>query len=298
MVRVSAFDHSATGKTGVEKLPRKMGPLRWEDRAMKQTSPFRVRPAVRRAGGKSRLLSTILPRISAHICYCEPFAGGLAVLLARPRSQVEVLNDVDGDLIRFYRCVRFHPEALLTELEFVLTSRREFLDARDQPGLTDIQRAARWYFRNRTCFGGTDPRSFGTSALSATDSRSARMEAVRALSVRLDRTLVEELDWQDCVRRYDRPTTFFFCDPPYTGCGDVGYKPWTDADVMRLREVLGAIRGNWLVTLNDSPAVRGIFDGCEIVGVERAMGISHKAAKRRYRELIIRPAGQEPAIKA
>ena len=260
-------------------------------------SSFRVRPAVRRAGGKGRLLKYLLPLIPPHACYCEPFAGGLAVLLARPRSQVEVLNDKDGDLIRFYRCVRFHAEALLTELEFVLTSRREFLDAREQPGLTDIQRAARWYFRNRTCFGGADMRSFGTSALSAADSRGMRMEAIRALSVRLDRALIEELDWADCIRRYDRGSTFFFCDPPYTDCGSVGYGAWTEADVMKFREALTTVRGKWLVTLNDSPSNRRIFSGCEITSVERTMGINSKVEKRRYREIIIRPAGQAGGAK-
>jgi DNA adenine methylase len=134
--------------------------------------------------------------------------------------------------------------------------------------------------------------------MSATDSRTNRLEAVRTLSIRLDRTLVEELDWKECVRRYDRPTTFFFCDPPYTDCGNPGYKAWAEADVLRLREVLGAVRGKWLVTLNDSPAVRGIFGGCDIVSVDRPLGISHKAGRRRYRELISRPSGQGPAIKA
>src|SRR5205085_1031202 len=105
------------------------------------------------------------PLLPKHHCYCEPFAGGLAVFLAKPRSPIEVVNDVNGDLVTFYRCVRFHQDPLLTELEFVLNSRREFLDFRDQPGLTDIQRAARWFHRNKNCFGGTDMRSFGTSAL-------------------------------------------------------------------------------------------------------------------------------------
>jgi DNA adenine methylase len=276
--------------------PRKFQTAAWQDAAMNNSS-FRVRPAVRRAGGKGRLLKYLLPLITPHTCYCEPFAGGLAVLLARPRSEVEVLNDKDGDLIRFYRCVRFHPEALLTELEFVLNSRREFLDARDQPGLTDIQRAARWYFRNRTCFGGVEMTSFGTSALSAVDSRGMRMEAIRALSVRLDRTLVEELDWAECIRRYDRPTTFFFCDPPYTDCGDNGYGAWTEAIVMKLREALAAVRGRWLVTLNDSPSNRRIFAGCEITGVERSMAINSKVARRQYREIIIHPAGQPASAK-
>ncbi|MES2572137.1 MAG: DNA adenine methylase, partial [Verrucomicrobiota bacterium] len=85
-----------------------------------------------------------------HRCYVEPFAGGLAVLLAKERSSIEVLNDINGDLVNFYRCVRFHSDVLLTELEFVLNSRQEFTDFRHQPGLTDLQRASRWFFRNKT----------------------------------------------------------------------------------------------------------------------------------------------------
>lgn len=202
---------------------------------MNEPKPYRVRPAVRWAGGKSRLLKPLLETITEHTCYVEPFSGGLALLLAKPRSKVEVINDRHGDLIRFYRCVRFHQEALLTELEFVLTSRREFMDFRAQPGLTDIQAAARWFFRNRTCFGGADMRSFGISAVSASDSREARMNAIRELSVRLDRTLIEELDWELCVQRYDRTGTFFFFDPPYTECGDTTYAAWKNADVLHFR---------------------------------------------------------------
>lgn len=77
-----------------------------------------------------------MPLIPKHQCYVEPFAGGLAVFLAKPRSQIEVLNDLNGDLVTFYRCVRFHSDTLLTELEFVLNSRQEFKDFADQPGLT------------------------------------------------------------------------------------------------------------------------------------------------------------------
>ncbi len=114
----------------------------------------RIAPVLSWPGGKSRLLGSILPLISKHHCYVEPFAGGLAVLLAKPRSNLEVVNDVNGDLVSFYRCVRYHCDALLTELEFVLNSREEFIGFREQVGLTDIQRAARWFYRNKTCFGG------------------------------------------------------------------------------------------------------------------------------------------------
>lgn len=224
----------------------------------------------------------------------EAFAGGRAVLLAKPRSQLEVVNDTHSELVTFYRCVRFHPDVLLTELEFVLNSREEFYDFREQPGLTDIQRAARWFFRNKNCFGGANMKSFGTGALgggAAHGSRSSRMEAIRALNLRLDRVVIEHVPWDKCIELYDRPTTFFFLDPPYTG-GAVGmYAGWTDTDVQILRDKVAKLRGKWLVTFNDTTSIRAIFRGCEIKPVERAAGINSRGGKtgRRYRELIITP---------
>lgn len=221
----------------------------------------------------------------------EPFAGGLAVLLAKPRSKIEVLNDLDGDLVTFYRCVRFHAEPLLTELEFVLNSRQEFADFAQQPGLTDIQRASRWFFRNKNCFRGGNLGAFGISPTSsgsmASGSRAARMDAIRALNVRLDRTVIENLDWERCLSVWDRPSTFFFLDPPYTHCATTLYSPWKLSDVHRLRERLRDLRGSWMVTLNDHPDIRAIFSGCEVNSVSRPKGIGGKGAD--YREIIITP---------
>lgn len=85
-MRLPAFDHSSDRKASPAKTPHKISRAGAHSLVMKQTS-FRVRPAVRRAGGKGRLLSSILPRIAEHTCYCEPFAGGLAVLLVNPISE-------------------------------------------------------------------------------------------------------------------------------------------------------------------------------------------------------------------
>src|SRR6185295_16479727 len=103
-------------------------------------SPARFRPLVRWPGGKTRLLSKILPLIPPHVCYCEPFAGGLAVLLAKPRSKIEVVNDLNGDLVALYRCAQYHLDELCRELEFMIGSRRNLVDYVAQPGITDIQR--------------------------------------------------------------------------------------------------------------------------------------------------------------
>ena len=116
----------------------------------------RVKPILKWPGGKTRLLPKILPLIPPHKCYCEPFAGGLAVLLAKERSEEEVVNDLNGTLVALYRNVQYHMPALLDEIEFALNARQNLHDYTKQPGLTEIQRAARWFVRNRISLPGTD----------------------------------------------------------------------------------------------------------------------------------------------
>jgi DNA adenine methylase len=235
------------------------------------------------------MLDLILPLIPKHECYVEPFAGGLAVFLAKPRSQNEVINDVHTDLITFYRCVRFHRDELLTELEFVLNSRQEFHDFRAQPGLTDIQRAARWYTRNKIGFGGSDD-SFGVRVIHPVSSRVNRMETIRQLNLRLDSATIEHLDWERCMDLYDRPSTFFFLDPPYTDCAKTNYDGWKESDILFLRQKLDRLQGKWLLTLNDAPAIRSIFHDCSLVTISRPRGIANKTGKATiYKELIIAP---------
>jgi DNA adenine methylase len=252
--------------------------------------PTPAKPAIRWPGGKTSLLPHILPLIPPHHCYCEPFSGGLAMLCAKPRSPIEVINDLNGDLINFYRIVRYHLNPLLDELEFVPGSRQEFYDFIRQPGLTDIQRAARWWYRNKNGFA-SDSNSFGRSAKSggaSLSSRSAALDKIRALNARLDKVCIENLDWQRCVEINDTPESFFFVDPPYTGCKQKAYQSWTLDDVKGLGEVLRGLQGRWLLTVNDTPEICSLFEDCRVKPVTRARGLNAKAAKP-YAELIICP---------
>jgi len=133
----------------------------------------------------------------------------------------------------------------------------------------------------------------GPAGGGANNSRDARLEAIRALNLRLDRANIENLDWQRCLELYDRPDTFFFLDSPYTDCDAGMYSTWTETDIRRLHERVTALRGRWLVTLNDSPAIRQIFAGCEIRSVARARGIRNAGpGAPLYRELVITPRSQ------
>jgi len=253
-----------------------------------------VQPAITYPGSKRRLVKHLLPLLGEHTAYVEPFAGSLAVLLAKERSTVEVVNDLNTDLVTFYRCVRFHRDALLYEMEFVLNSRVEFDEAAHQPGVTDLQRAARWFIRNRLSWGGKGE-TFGYSRTSAgsgaASSRQMRMERIRALSARLDRVTIECLDWRDVLRRYDAPGTVFYCDPPYTVGLQYPVQAWQEDDHRALREALGGLAGRWVLSYDDSPLVRELYGDCEVVSFDRPNGLANIYGEvgRRYREVVITP---------
>lgn len=131
-------------------------------------SPFK--PILRWMGGKSKLAPFILSQFPPHSCYLEAFCGGAAILLRKPRSKAEVINDIDGELINLYRCVQHHPNELAKQSVGLLHSRFLFERLRLQRAsdLTDIQRAARYYAINRMAFGGgMKSPSFGYSRSSA-----------------------------------------------------------------------------------------------------------------------------------
>jgi DNA adenine methylase len=249
------------------------------------------RPVIGWPGGKTRLLKHILPRIPAHALYAEVFGGGLAVFLAKPESANEVVNDINCELVSFYRVAKFHLDALLDELDFVLNARAEFRDYLAQPGLTEIQRAARWFIRNKLSFGGLGAH-FAPMRTSHYSSRAGRLLAIRSLNRRLDTTTIENLSWEQFLDAYDHERGFYFLDPPYLADGGDYYAGWTPETLDKFADRVRSLRGKWLVTYQDCPAARAAFKGCLITPVERQNGIGGNGAKRAgriYREILIEP---------
>ncbi len=236
------------------------------------------------------MLKHLLPIIDSipHRVYVEPFCGGAAVLVAKKPSEHEVINDIDGDLINLYKQVKYHLPALVHELRQVVDSRQLFADAKQQPGVTEIQRAASYAYRNFYSFGG-DNDSFGVKRLGFT-TQSYLLRKMIGMHKRLVRVTVEHLSWERCLSLYDCPEALHFCDPPYTE-GDVrAYAAWSASDVARLREALARLKGAWVVTLNDCEANRAVFKGCTIKPVTTAASMSQsRKPGRRFGEIIITP---------
>ncbi len=259
----------------------------------------RIKPVVRWPGGKTRLLPHILPLIPEHTCYCEPFAGGLAVLLAKPRSKLEIVNDLNGDLVALYRCAQFHLDALVQEMEFLIASRRNLKDFVAQPGLTDLQRAARFLARNKMSFGG-NMASYGVSKVSggsATASRANVLTALRALNQRMDSVSVENLSYERMFENYDSPGTFFFIDPPYLDSKASAYRGWTADEMRAFAARVAQLQGAWIVTVDDSALNRELFGSYKFIATLSRNGCvnqRHAKNQRQFGELIIHRAAMPP----
>ncbi len=247
-----------------------------------------AKPVIAWPGGKTRMLKHILPLIPEHTAYVEPFFGGGAVFFARPPSHHEVINDINGDLVAFMNNAKYHLDELLDQMDLVLNARQVFDDYLAQPGLTEIQRAARWFIRHRLSFGGMG-KTFAVTRTHGLVSRSQRLLAIRSLSHRLDRTTIEKGDWSRVLKLYDAPGTFFFMDPPYLDAGGEAYDGWDEVTLNRFAQAVQGLAGKWMVTFQDCDQVRAAFKGRDLLAVERANGIGNNRGRtgRRYREVII-----------
>lgn len=107
-----------------------------------------LKPPAPYYGGKTRLAPWIVSLMAHHRVYVEPFAGTASVLLAKPRSKLEVINDLDGDVVTFFRVLRDRPDELERACRLTPYARDEFLEAREpREDLTDLERARRWWCR-------------------------------------------------------------------------------------------------------------------------------------------------------
>jgi DNA adenine methylase len=237
-------------------------------------------------GGKSRLRKQIVPLIPKHTCYVELFAGAAWVLFGKPPSDVEVLNDLDQELITFFRVVKEKPEELIASFEWELVSRSEFTRLAELPSdqLSDVQRAHRFYYLIMAGWGGelNYPRfqtsitdgGHGNRLFGALAHLRQRIEPVYQ---RLKTVIIENLDWQKCFERYDSPKTFFYLDPPYpqNGCNYANnMRDWEAHH--RLAQSLKSAQGKWMLSSYDIPEIHALYEGYNITRVQSASGMSAK----------------------
>lgn len=247
-------------------------------------------PIIPWIGGKRRLADIIIPRFPPHTCYVEVFAGGAALYFLRPPAEVEVINDVNGELVNLYRVVQHHLEEFVRQFKWALSSRQVFKWLQDTPpaGMTDIQRAARFFYLQHHAFGGkVEGQTWGTATTAPPVNLLRVEEQLSAAHLRLSGTHVEHLDWRECMRRYDRAHTLFYLDPPYWQTEGYGVPfPWDEYEAMA--DKMKTLQGKAILSINDHPDIRRCFSAFHMESLEIGYSLNNRAgAAAQRRELII-----------
>lgn len=248
------------------------------------------KPIIPWIGGKRRLAKHLLPIFPEHTCYCEPFCGAAALFFLKDQSKVEVINDINGELINLYRVVQHHLEEFVRHFKWSLVSRQiyKWLQASRPETLTDIQRAARFFYLQKLSFGGkVTGQTFGTAATAPPKMNLTRIEEeLSAAHLRLSRTCIEHLSWQACIIKYDRPATLFYLDPPYWQTEGYGVEFGLD-QYEEMAKLMRTIKGKAILSINDHPDIQKVFKGFKrkTVSINYTVGGAGKSAKRK--ELIL-----------
>lgn len=230
-------------------------------------------------GGKRRLAPVLVPLIPEHTTYVEPFAGGAQLFFHKPRSDVEVLNDLDGEVVNFLHICQKHPQELARVLAWQPASRQIFEHHQRQPPelLTDIERAASFFYLQKNAWGGRRRRSnFHYAVTKPSNYRPASLpKRLTDAADRLSEVQIEHLPYQEVLARFDRPSTFFYLDPPYVGV-DLYAHNFSDEQFGELADRLGTLQGKFLLSINDCDKARAWFSRFSC----RSVRLTYTAVKR------------------
>lgn len=235
-----------------------------------------LKPLVPYHGGKSRLAPWLVSLMPKHRVYVEPFAGSAAVLLAKPRSTHEILNDVDGDVMNFYKVLREDPEQLEYLCRLTPYARDEFAAADLSEDLSDIERARRWWIRVNQSFTHTGTTMTGWSTSITRGSNNARtvlnrIDRFAAVAERLGFVTIENRDALYIVERYGAQDGVIYADPPYLMSvrsdggkrrpnGDYTHEFGSEADHRQLADALRASGATVLLSGYHSPLYDELYE--------------------------------------
>jgi DNA adenine methylase len=214
-------------------------------------------------GGKTTYCQEVIQRMPDHRRYVEPFGGSAAVLLNKPQSYIEVFNDLDDDVVHFFRVLRERREELEAWLQRTPFSRSVYEDwvsefyGGHRPN-DDVERAGRWFYLRYTQFNGSlDRRNGFKTGGKRNEARSFRgsIQDLETVAARFAEVTIECQPYYDVLDRYDNPDTLFYLDPPYyeTDSDRDHYRVGGDFDHARFVDELRDRDGDWIVSYHRLP---------------------------------------------
>ncbi len=268
------------------------------------------RPFLKWAGGKTKLIQQYLPYFPQEFkTYYEPFLGGGAIffhlLHGSPLNggnlrtglppQSAVLTDINLELINAYRCVRDRLDELIFLLEQHQLSHSQdyYYQMRSLPGYSDIERAARLIYLNKTCFNGlyreNSKGEFNVPIGRYKNPKICHPDLLRSVSVALQSAEIEVRGFEEVLKFAKNSEDFVYFDPPYyplspTSCFTAYSRYSFDKkNQIRLRDTfveLGRRGVKVMLSNSDCPFIRDLYTGFKIHPISAARAINSQAKKR------------------
>jgi len=217
---------------------------------------IQLRPLFPRIGNKFALRNKILPLIPEHKTYVEPFAGSSAIFFWKPKADHSVLNDLDKAVVSGLRLLKTAPTdpAKYPQPKTLEAVKRQFV----KPATTVPEKIVKRMIVTSSGFGGTAVTR--PKQIYKTAGISRKVHKIADAREKLKDVEITSEDYAKVVRANDKPSTFFFLDPPYeNSTKQMGYAEHADFDFERLADTLKHIKGKFLMTINDSPRIRDLF---------------------------------------
>ncbi len=282
-----------------------------------------IKTPVSRVGNKSSILHILYavfpPKYGRFI---DVFGGSGSVLLGKPEIHpFEVYNDFDRNLVNLFRCMKERTMATIREIGFCnLNSREDFIAIKkffeheafddkymnEELQLTeilfpppeakelaeirrritedhDVRRAAMFLKLLRYSY------SSGCKSFASQPCDIRRLFAlIRELEDRMANVVIENQDFETLIKHYDRPDAFFYADPPYYSTEDMYAVGFGWEDHVRLRDTLAGIKGKFLLSYNDCPEIRQLYEGFSFFDFSRAHSMAQRyEAGKEFKELLI-----------
>lgn len=217
-------------------------------------------------GGKTTIGPWIIEYFPDHNVYVEPFGGSASVLMQKPRSTIEVYNDINSDCVTFFEAIKNHSDELREWVKNTPYSRElyEKWQSRFNDGYRPadiVERVGRFWYLTTASFGSDIHKGGGTFSVNKTEAKDAHYppikwnrkgENVEYIRDRFNHVQVENLDYTEVVEKYDGEDTFFYFDPPYVKVGENYYTTNGGFNHQEFVDVLNSLRGHWLVSYGEN----------------------------------------------
>jgi DNA adenine methylase len=244
-------------------------------------------------GGKQTMIKHLMELIPAHRIYCEPFFGGGALFFAKPKSEVEVINDINGEVVNFYKVVKTKFSELQKEIQATPHSRELYKKAMivyEHPDLfNEVKRAwALWTLTNQGFASMIGSWGFGKTNSKEKSLANKREDFTNAYAQRLKTVQIESNDALKVIARCDSKETFIYADPPYIGSDMGHYSGYTEEEYKKLLDALTKVKGKFLLSSYPSPILSQYIKKYKwnVKKVEKSVAVTKHTDKKKTEMLV------------